>query len=226
MKYEIIGNIVPAVEFTLNNGDSIYTQKGGMIWHSEGIDMSTNTKGGIRKGLGRVFSGDSFFMNTYTATCDGATIAFASTVPGKLVVLNFTSDHPGIIAQKGSFLCAQESINLNVAFTKKVGAGLFGGEGFVLQDISGYGLVVLEVDGDIKEKELKENESILIDTGNLVYFDKTCAYEVVNVKGVKNALFGGEGLFLTKVTGPGKVVLQTQNYYEYASKLVSIIPHK
>ncbi len=226
MKYEIIGDTVPAVEFKLNKGDCLYTQKGGMIWRSENIEMKTNTHGGLSKAIGRLFSGESIFMNTYTSLRDGETIAFASTVPGEIVAINLSTDHPGIIAQKGAFLCAQEGVIFDVTFTKKFGAGLFGGEGFVLQDIHGNGLVFLEVDGNIKEKQLMPGESILIDTGNVVYFDKTCKYEVVPVQGVKNVLFGGEGLFLTKITGPGKVVLQTQNYYEFASQLVSIFPKK
>ena len=224
MEYRLIGNTVPAVEMTLNSGESIFTQSGGMVWQSEGIEMQTNTKGGLMKGLGRMLAGDSLFMNTYQAKRDNATIAFASTVPGKIVPVVLDKSHPGLIAQKGAFLCAETGVELNVTLTKKLGAGLFGGEGFVLQDISGVGTAFLEIDGDIVEKELQNGETLLVDTGNVVAFDKTCKYEVTTVKGAKNIIFGGEGLFLTKLVGPGKVILQTQNFNDFAHKILSLMP--
>ena len=225
MKYRIIGETVPAVEMLLNTGESVYSQKGGMVWQTQGIQMKTNTNGGIMKGIGRMFSGESLFMNTYEATTDNVLIAFGSTVPGKLMPINLTG-HPGLIAQKGAFLCAESGVNLSVTLTKKFGAGLFGGEGFILQDISGDGMAFLEIDGDVVEKELQAGEVILVDTGNVVAFDKTCSYEVTTVKGVKNVLFGGEGLFLTKVVGPGKVILQTQNFFDFAHRIIGMMPNK
>ena len=224
MKYEIIGDTVPYVECTLNNGQSVYTQNGGMSWRDPEFEMITNTRGGLMKGLGRMFSGDSLFMNTYKATKDGAKIAFASTVPGEIIPLELTNNHPGIIAQKGAFLCAEDSISFNVTFTKKFGAGLFGGEGFVLQDIHGEGKVFLEVDGNICKKQLQAGESIMVDTGNVVYFEKTCTYAIETVKGVKNIFLGGEGIFLTKITGPGMVVLQSQNFGDFAGRIIPYIP--
>lgn len=224
MKYDIVGTTVPYVQMSLENGHSVYTQSGGMCWRDENFEMVTDTKGGFLKGLGRVLSGDSLFMNTYKATKDNAHISFAATVPGEIIPLTLTSSHPGIIAQKGSLLCAEEGIELNIAFTKRFSAGLFGGEGFILQDIQGNGTIFLEVSGNIKKMELKDGESILIDTGNVVYFDKTCTYSIETVKGVKNVLFGGEGFFLTKVTGPGTVVMQSQNFHEFASRLIPYMP--
>ena len=224
MEYRIIGDTVPAVEMTLNSGESIFTQSGGMTWQSTGIEMETNTNGGIMKGLGRMFAGESFFMSTYKATVDGATIAFASTLPGKVIPVNLGEGHPGIIAQKGAFLCAQTGVNLNVTFTKRFSAGLFGGEGFILQDISGKGTAFLEIDGDMVEKELKAGETLLVDTGNVVTFEKACSYEIQTVKGVKNVLFGGEGLFLTKLVGPGKIILQTQNFFDFAHRIIALAP--
>lgn len=226
MNYEIKGETVPYVECTLDKGKSLFTQSGGMAWRDPEIEMSTSTKGGLLKGLGRMVSGDSLFMNTYTSLKDGAKIAFAATVPGEIIPIKLASNHPGIIAQKGSFLFAEDSIKLDVALTKKLGAGFFGGEGFVLQDIHGEGLVFLEIDGNVCKKELKDGESILIDTGNVVFFDKTCTYSIETVKGVKNMVFGGEGLFLTKITGPGMVVLQSQNFGQFASKILPYIPTK
>ena len=224
MERKIVGQTVPAVEFTLNKGESLYTQSGAMTWMSTNISLETNTKGGVMKGLGRVFSGESLFMNTYTATEDNQKIAFASTVPGAILELNLSSDHPGLIVQKGSFLCAEPGVELKVAFRKKLAAGLFGGEGFILEDISGNGNVFLEVDGDQIVKELQPGEVIKVDTGNVVAFEKTVNYEIERVKGVKNVLFGGEGLFLTKLTGPGKIILQTQNFSDFAGRIVSLMP--
>ena len=225
MNYKIIGETVPAVEVNLNKGESMYTQSGAMSWKTPGIKMETNTKGGIMKGLGRMLSGDSFFMNTYTAEQDNQTIAFASTVPGAIMSFDLTGT-PGLIAQKGAFLCAEPNVNLKVALTKKFSAGLFGGEGFILQDISGSGNVFLEVDGDKVVKDLQPGETIQVDTGNVVAFEKTVKYEIETVKGFGNIFFGGEGLFLTKLTGPGKVVLQTLNFNDFAGRIIPYIPQR
>ena len=225
MQYEIIGKTVPAVEVTLNRGEGMYTQSGGMIWQTEGVEMKTNTKGGVMKGLGRMLAGESLFMATYEATRDGAKIAFGSTVPGDVIPVNLTGT-PGIIAQKKAFLCAQEGVNVSITLTKKFSSGLFGGEGFILQDISGDGYAFLEVDGDQVVRELAPGEVIKVDTGNVVAFDKTVHYEIETVKGLGNIFFGGEGLFLTKLTGPGRVVLQTQNFNDFASRIINMMPSR
>ena len=225
MQYEIIGKTVPAVEIRLNRGESMYTQSGGMVWQSEGISMTTNTKGGLMKGLGRMLAGESLVMATYSADADNALIAFGSTVPGDVIPVNLTGT-PGIIAQKKAFLCAQEGVNVSVTLTKKFSAGLFGGEGFILEDISGDGYAFLEVDGDQVVKELAPGEVIKVDTGNVVAFDKTVKYEIETVKGLGNIFFGGEGLFLTKLTGPGRVILQTQNFNDFASRIIAMMPSK
>ncbi len=222
-KYEVIGNTVPYVEMTLKSGEEVYTQSGGMCWRDESFEMSTNTKGGIMKGLGRMFSGESMFMSTYKSLKDGSKIAFASTVPGEIIPVDLKGSD-GIIAQKRAFLCGEETVKCDIAFNKKLGTGLFGGEGFILQDIHGDGMVFLEVDGNITKKELQAGESILVDTGNVVCFDKTCKYEIETVKGVKNILLGGEGIFLTKITGPGKVVLQSQNFNEFVGRIIPLLP--
>lgn len=224
MKYEIIGKTLPAVEIKLNSGESVYNQSGSMAWMSQDIKMDTNTKGGILKGIGRLFAGETLFMNTFTANKDNQVVAFTSNFPGVIIPINLNSGDNGLIIQKGAFLCAEPSIKLNITLSKKLSAGLFGGEGFILQEVSGTGTLFLEIDGDEIVKELKENETIKIDTGNIVAFDKSVKYEVEVVKGVKNVLFGGEGLFLAKLTGPGKVILQTQNFYDFASDIISLIP--
>lgn len=225
MKYEIVGSTMPAVEVTMEAGEAMFTQSGGMAWMTEGITMDTNLKGGLMKGIGRMFAGESLFMATYTAERSGATIAFASTVPGEIVPIDL-NQRDGIICQKGAFLCAQPNVNVSVTFTKKFSAGLFGGEGFILQEMSGQGIVFLEIDGDLIEKELAPGEVIKVDTGNVVAFDKSVSYEIETVKGIKNIFLGGEGLFLTKLTGPGKVLLQTQNFNEFAGRIIKLMPSK
>lgn len=226
MRYQVIGDTMPAVEVVFDRpGETMYTQSGGMAWMSEGIPMDSNMRGGLGKSIGRMFSGESLFMATYRAERPGAMIAFASTVAGEVLPVDIGACG-GMICQKGAFLCAEETVNLSVALTKKLSAGFFGGEGFILQDISGSGMVFLEIDGNKVEKQLAPGEVIKVDTGNVVAFEKSIKYEVETVKGIKNIFFGGEGLFLTKLTGPGRVVLQTQNFNEFAGRIARLIPGK
>lgn len=226
MQYKILGDTMPAVEVTFDApGESMYTQSGGMAWMSEGISMDSNMKGGIGKSIGRMFAGESLFMATYKAERAGSTIAFASTVAGEIMPVNI-GPNGGLICQKGAFLCAQEGVNLSITFTKRFSAGLFGGEGFILQDISGSGMVFLEVDGNKVIKDLAPGEVLKVDTGNVVAFEKSVSYEIETVKGLKNIFLGGEGLFLTRLVGPGKVVLQTQNFNEFAGRIIRMVPSK
>lgn len=226
MKYEIIGQTVPAVEITLNSGETIVSQSGGMTWQTDGIQMSTNTNGGLMKGLGRMFAGESLFMNMYTALKQDSKITFASTLPGQIVPINLSNFPSGIIAQKGAFICSEKDVNLKITLSKKFSAGLFGGEGFILQELSGNGTAFLEVDGDMVEKTLAPGEILKVDTGNVVAFEKSVSYEIETVKGLSNIFFGGEGLFLTKLVGPGRVILQTQNFNDFAGRIISRIPSK
>lgn len=221
MNFEIKGKVVPSVEVNLSRGESMFTQSGGMFWQTEGIKMETNTKGGIFKGIGRVLAGESLFMATYTAIKD-AKISFASTVPGSIIPINVGNVRFTI--QKGAFLAAESSVELKTTFNKKLGTGFFGGEGFILQELRGRGMAFLEVDGDAIEMDLEPGEVIKIDTGNLVGFEDSVRYEVEVVKGLGNIFFGGEGLFLTKLTGPGKVILQTMNMNEFANRVAFYIP--
>lgn len=224
MEYRILGDVLPAVEVRLRQGEAMCTQSGGMAWMSDGLQLESNIKGGLMKGLGRMLSGDSLFLATYTAVRPEATIAFATTVPGKILPINVGEQ--GLICQKGAFLCAQTSVDLKVVLTKKISGGFFGGEGFILQELGGSGMAFLEVDGDVVEKDLAPGEVIKVDTGNVFAFDKNVSYEIEMVKGVKNILFGGEGLFLTKLTGPGKVYIQTMNFAEFTGRIASGIPSK
>ena len=223
MKYRIEGGSLPVVTIELNRGESIYTQSGGMSWMDDGIAMDTNMRGGLLGGLGRMFTGESLFMATYTAQQDGRQIALASTFPGSILVLEV---RPGqeYICQKSAFLCATPGVQLSVEFTRSLGGGFFGGEGFMLQRLSGTGLVFLEVDGHAVERELAAGERIKVDTGNVAVFDARVGYTVEMVRGFKNVLFGGEGLFLTVLQGPGKVWMQTISMPEFASRMIPYLP--
>lgn len=223
MQYKIMGTTMPAVEITFDvPGEKMITQSGGMAWMSAGVSMETNTNGGFMKGLGRMFAGESLFQANYTAEKAGASIAFSATVPGEIMPINV--DNGAFIIQKGAFLCSEASVKLDTVVQKKLGAGLFGGEGFILQKISGSGMCFLEIDGDKVVKTLAPGEVILVDTGNVVAFQEGVGYDIETVKGFKNVMLGGEGLFLTKLTGPGEVVLQTQNLNEFANRVAAMIP--
>ncbi|MCB7317918.1 TIGR00266 family protein [Lacrimispora sp. 210928-DFI.3.58] len=222
MDYRILGETLPAVEVRLQPGEAMYTQSGGMAWMSDGFHLDSNVKGGLMKGLGRMFAGESLFMATYTAERPDSIIAFASTVPGKIMTVDVSKT--SLICQKGAFLCAQPTVEISTVLTKKISAGFFGGEGFILQKIQGSGMAFLEVDGDLVEKELAPGESIKVDTGNVFAFEPSVSYEIEMVKGVKNIFFGGEGLFLTKLTGPGKIYMQTMNIAEFTGRIAQGIP--
>lgn len=222
MQYQIIGQTVPAVEMTLMAGESVYTQSGGMIWQTPGIQMTSNARGGLAKSIGRKLAGESLFMTNYTAQADNVKIAFGATVPGCIVPVNVGATP--IICQKGAFLCAEQSVQLDVTLTKKIAVGFFGGEGFILQKLSGSGMAFLEIDGDMVTYDLAAGAEMLIDTGNVVAFEQTVNYEITTVKGLTNVLFGGEGLFLTKLTGPGRIILQTQNFNDFAGKIIARVP--
>jgi len=224
MDYKIIGQTVPVVEVTLNKGESMYTQSGGMAYQTDGIEMKTNARGGIMKSIGRAFAGESMFMANYTAAKDGATVAFATTIPGNVVPFDLTKYPNGLTFQKNSFLCAQDSVETSITFTKRFSTGFFGGEGFILQKAVGNGMLFLEVDGDPIVKELAAGEILKVDTGNVVAFSPSVSYEVETVKGLGNIFLGGEGLFLTRLVGPGKVILQSQNFGDFAGRILNLMP--
>lgn len=221
MQYKIVGEPMPAVICELESGESMITERGSMSWMSPNMEMKTNA-GGVGKALGRLFSGESMFQNTYTANGAGM-IAFASSFPGAIRVVEVTPDRP-VITQKGSFLAAESGVELSVFFQKRFGAGLFGGEGFIMQKLTGSGLAFLEIDGSAVEYELQPGQSMIVDSGNLAMMDASCSMDVVAVKGVKNALFGGEGLFNTVVTGPGKIVVQTMPASGVAAAIIPYLP--
>jgi len=211
MKYEIKGGQFPVIIFNMDNGEQVYSEVGGMSWMSPGMKMSTSTGGGLMKGLARTFSGESLFLNYYTAESDNQTIAFASGFPGRIMPVELDGTNT-IIAQKRSFLVGTEGVDLSVSFTRKFGAGLFGGEGFILQKLSGVGVAFLEIDGDVIEYNLQPGEKMVIDQTHLAAMDSTVHFDIESVKGMKNILFGGEGLFVGTLTGPGRVWIQTMPF--------------
>jgi len=222
MRYEIFGGILPAVTVHLESGESIYTQSGGMTWMTNDVSMSTNMDGGLMKGLGRMFSGESLFMATYTAQSSGQHFTAASSFPGEIIDLD-VSKGP-YICQKSAFLCAEPSVNLSSYVNPGIKAGLFGGEGFILQELSGSGHAFVEIDGSVREIDLAPGEKLKVNTGNVGVFEKTVKYSVERIKGFKNILFGGEGLFLTTVEGPGKVYLQTITMSGFAARIIPFLP--
>lgn len=223
MKYEIFGDNLPAVTISLDRGENIYTQSGGMSWMTSDIKMDTNTKGGLLKGLGRMLSGDSLFMATYTAQSDNQSITIASSFPGNIVALDLSAGTE-YVCQKSAFLCAEPDVELATVVPTGAKGGFFGGEGFVLQKLSGKGMAFVELDGSIKKITLAPGEKISVDTGNVAVYETGVQYNVETVKGFKNILFGGEGLFLTTLTGPGTVYLQTMTLPSFAGKLVPYLP--
>jgi TIGR00266 family protein len=223
MKYEIKGTPFPVVTCQLEKGEIMITERGSMAWMTDRIKMETSTNGGFMKGLGRMFSGESFFLNNYTAEEDGQFITFGSSFPGR--ILDFKIEEgKTIIAQKSSMLAMEKSVELSTHFKKKVGAGLFGGEGFILQKFTGNGHVFLEIDGDVVEYDLKAGERLIIDQGYLAAMEDTVSFDITSVKGAKNVLFGGEGLFLGTLTGPGKVWIQTMPMEGLINIFLSRIP--
>ena len=224
MRYEIKGEPMGVVICSLEKGETICCEAGSMSWMSPNMEMQTSG-GGLGKMFGKMFSGESMFQNYYTAQGGPGLIAFAASFPGSIRAIPITPDRP-VIVQKRGFLASETGVELSVFFQKKVGAGLFGGEGFIMQKLSGQGMAFVEIDGSIVEYDLQPGQQIIAETGQVAMMDATCSIDVVTVKGVKNALFGGEGLFNTRITGPGHVILQTMPIYKFAGMLASMLPSK
>lgn len=225
MKYEIVGGQLPVVVCKLDKNEKMFTESGGMCWMDDGFDMDSNTRGGLMKGIGRAFSGESIFMTTYTSPRDQAEIAFGSSFPGKIVALTLAEGESKIV-QKSAFLAAEDTIQLTTFFRKRLGAGIFGGEGFILQKVQGPGTVFLEIDGDVVEKDLAPGELIKVDQGYVAIFEESVQFEITTVKGLKNKFLSGEGFFLATLQGPGKVWLQTMPFTVLADRIINVIPHK
>lgn len=223
MNYQIYGEPLPVVTCNLQAGETMITEKGSMCWMSPNIKMETTTNGGIGKALGRMFSGESMFQNRYTAMGGNGMIAFASSFPGSIRALNITPGN-GMIVQKSAFLASEVGVELSIHFQKRLGAGFFGGEGFIMQRLSGNGVAFIEIDGSAVEYELQPGQQIIVDTGYLAAMTESCQMDIQSVPGVKNMLFGGEGIFNTVITGPGKVILQTMPISSVAGALRPFMP--
>ena len=225
MEYRIEGKPLPVVICQLSAGETMITERGSMSWMSPNMKMETTTGGGLGKALGRMFAGEAMFQNRYTAQGGPGMIAFASSFPGDIRAFEIG---PGreLVVQKSGFLASEATVELSVFFQKRLGAGLFGGEGFIMQKLSGRGIAFLEIDGSAVEYDLAPGQQLIVDTGNLAMMDETCSIDIQSVKGVKNALFGGEGMFNTVVTGPGHVVLQTMPLSAFAGSIASVLPSK
>ena len=222
MQYEVKGGDMPVVICHLEAGEKMITEKGSMVWMSRNMKMET-TGGGMGKMFGRMLTGESMFRNVYTAEGGNGMIAFASSFPGSIRAIEVTPDKP-VVMQKSAFLAATSGVELSVFFQKKIGSAMFGGEGFLMQQVSGSGIVFAEIDGSAVEYELKSGQQLVVDTGNLAIVDNTVTIDIETVKGVKNVLFGGEGLFNTVLTGPGKVTLQTMPLNNFVGLVASRIP--
>lgn len=223
MKYSIEGEPLPVVICDLEAGETMITESGAMSWMSPNMKMETTSGGGISKMIGRAFSGESLFLNRYTAGGDAGQIAFASSFPGSIRAF-VVAPGQDIVAQKSAFLASTAGVELSTFFQKHLGSGLFGGEGFIMQKLSGNGVVFLEFDGYVKEYELGAGQQMIIDTGYLAAMSSTCSVDVKTVPGVKNMLFGGEGLFNTVITGPGKIYLQSMPVAQLAGAIRPFIP--
>ncbi|SET08318.1 TIGR00266 family protein [Methanococcoides vulcani] len=222
--YKIHGNEMQLVEIGLDKGETVRAEAGAMMFMGDGIKMETSTGGGILKGLKRAFSGESFFITSFTQTGNGkGSVAFGAPYPGKIVPIDLTEEGGSFLCQKDSFLCAADGIDISIAFSKRIGAGLFGGEGFILQRLHGDGLAFVHAGGTILKKELAPGETLRVDTGCLVAFSESIDYDIQFVGGFKNALFGGEGMVLATVKGPGKVYLQSLPFSRLADRIAAAI---
>lgn len=222
MRYEIKGGVFPIVVCYLENGEQMITEKGSMVWQSPNVKMET-TGGGLGKMFSKAFSGESMFQNIYTAQGGPGMVTFGSSFPGKILPVEI---RPGkeIILQKRAFLAGESSVRMDIHFNKKIGAGFFGGEGFIMQRISGNGVVFVEIDGEIMEYDLAPGEQMIVDTGNVAGFETSVSIDIRQVAGIKNKLLGGEGFFNTVLTGPGKIWLQTMPISGVAATLSQFMP--
>ena len=224
MNYQIYGEPLPVVICNVDPGESLLCESGAMSWMTPNMQMQT-VGGGAGKVLGRMFSGESMFQNRYTAQGGPGMIAFASSFPGSIRAVQITPDRP-VICQKKAFLASTEGVELSVHFQKKLGAGFFGGEGFIMQRLSGNGIAFLEIDGSTMEYNLAPGQQMVIDTGYLAMMDATVQMDVQTVKGFKNVMLGGESLFNTVVTGPGRVILQTMPMSNFVGAISAMLPKK
>ena len=223
MRHKIVGDNLQMVVIELEPGEKVFAEAGALNHMSANVEMETKIKGGFLKGLKRMFSGESLFLTEFKASRGNGVVAFTGSVPGKIVPVKIERGKE-VLVQKDAFLVAEEGVDLDIAFVKRFGAGFFGGEGFILEKLSGEGLAFIHACGDLIEYDLQSNQILKVDTGHVVGFEATVDYDITLVKGVKSMLFGGEGLFLAKLTGPGKVMLQSMTLRNLAAALSPFLP--
>ena len=223
MRYEIQGEPLPVVVCELQPGEKMITERGSMSWMTSNMQMETTSNGGVGKALGRMFSGEALFQNIYTAVGSSGIIAFDSSFPGSIRAVEISPNNE-LIVQKSGFLASESGVELSIFFQKKLGSGFFGGEGFIMQRLSGKGMAFVEIDGYAVEYDLDPGEKLVVDTGYLAAMSGSCSIDIQTVPGIKNKLFGGEGFFNTVVTGPGKVILQTMPISTVAGALRPFFP--
>ena len=222
MEYEIKGGSFPIVICTLQKGETMKNETGAMSFMTSEMKMETSTGGGLLKGIGRALSGDTIFLNFFTAQADNQQIGFSACTPGKIFPIKLDGTN-SIIGQKNAFLAAEEGVNVDMFFRNKLGAGIFGGEGFILQKFSGVGMAFIEIDGDVIEHDLQPGETLFVDPGHIAAMDESVGFDIQRVKGAKNILFG-EGLFFAKLSGPGKVWIQTMPISKLAGAIIPYLP--
>ncbi|MGH7095711.1 MAG: TIGR00266 family protein [Stellaceae bacterium] len=222
MRYEISGTVMQTVSIDLDPGEVVYSQTKTMCWKNDAIEMSTNTGGGILAGIGRMFSGGSFFVTDFAARGNGH-VAFAPRFPGTIMPLQLGAAQ-SVICRKETFLCAEKSVTLEVAWQKRMGAGFFGGQGFILQKVSGPGTAFLDLSGEIVARDLAPGERLLVHAGHVGTLEPSVQFDIQMMPGFKNILFGGEGLFLATVTGPGRVLLQSMPILNLAEEIARYLP--
>ncbi|MGM5483838.1 MAG: TIGR00266 family protein [Nanobdellota archaeon] len=225
MEFKVRGQDMPVVDIEMKEGESVYTESGGMSWMTPNVDMNSNVKGGLGGAFNRMLSGESLFVVNYKCNQGTGVVTFCNEFPGNAVEFEI-SENKQIICQRDSFMVAEDGVKLTIHLTKKLGAGFFGGEGLVLQKLSGQGKAMLEFAGEITVYDLKEGQELKVDPGYIGAFESTVNYDITRVKGIMNMLFSGEGLFLASLKGPGKVWLQSMPLANLAMKLNKYLPKK
>ena len=221
IEYRVVGDDMQLVEIALDPGEAVRAEAGAMLYVTDGVEIQTSTGGGVFKGLKRVFAGETFFITSFLYTGRGKGIAaFAAPYPGKIIPIDLTQFGGRVLVQRDGFLCAAAGIEIEVAFTKRLGAGLFGGEGFILQRLRGDGMTFVHAGGTVLRRDLAAGETLRVDTGCLVALAESVDYDIQFIGGVRNALFGGEGLFLARLTGPGPVYLQSLPFSRLADRVL------
>ena len=223
MKYKITGDNLQIVTIELEPGEKVYGEAGSMVYMSGNINMEAKARGGFLEALKRKAAGETFFMTEFSSVGGTGLVAFAGNAPGTIKPIEISPDKE-FIAQKDAFLCAQDSVNIDIAFQRRLGAAFFGGEGFILERLYGEGLAFIHACGDFVEFDLKEDQILKVDTGSVVGWDSTVTFDIERVKGIKTMFFGGEGIFLTTLKGPGKVILQSMSLANLASALAPFLP--